>query len=137
MNLNLTDIEHAGADLTYFCHGQAKANGWWTDMSTGQDMTSTGYPKIQPIKNVGELIALAHSELSEALEAHRKLQMDDKLPNRNGLEVELADCVIRIFDIAGGLGLDVAGAIAEKLFFNSQREDHRIENRRQANGKKF
>lgn len=137
MKLDTETIKTAGQDLTYFCHGQAKANGWWTDMTTGQDMTSTGYPKIQPIKNVGELIALAHSELSEALEAHRKLQMDDKLPNRNGLEVELADCVIRIFDVAGGLGLDVAGAIAEKLSYNASRADHQIANRRALGGKKF
>lgn len=137
MNLDTATIKTAGQNLTFFCHGQAKANGWWTDMTTGQDMTSKGYPKIQPIKNVGELIALAHSELSEALESHRKLQMDDKLTDRNGLEVELADCVIRIFDIAGGLGLDVAGAIAEKLQFNANRSDHKIANRRDVGGKRF
>lgn len=137
MKLDAQTIKTAGQDLTFFCHGQAKHNGWWTDLTTGQDLTSTGYPKIQPTKNVGELIALAHSELSEALESHRKLLMDDKLPNRTGLEVELADCVIRIFDMGGGLGLDIASAIAEKLLVNSQREDHRIENRRELNGKKF
>lgn len=136
MKLDTDTIKIAGQDLTYFCHGQAKANGWWTDMTSGQDMTSKGYPKIQPIKNVGELIALA-SELSEALEAHRKLQMDDKLTDRNGLEVELADCVIRIFDISGGLGLDVAGAIASKLLFNANRSDHKIANRRDVGGKRF
>jgi len=137
MKLDMQTIITAGKDLQWFCHGQAKQNGWWTNLSTGQDLTSTGYPKIQPNRNVGELIALAHSELSEALEAHRKILMDDKLPDRTGLEVELADCVIRIFDMSGGLGLDIAGAIAEKLFFNSQREDHRIENRRDVGGKKF
>lgn len=137
MKLDTDTIKIAGQDLTYFCHGQAKANGWWTDMTSGQDMTSKGYPKIQPIKNVGELIALAHSELSEALEAHRKLQMDDKLTDRSGLEVELADCVIRLFDIAGGLGLDVAGAIASKLLFNANRSDHKIANRRDVGGKRF
>lgn len=137
MKLDAQTIITAGKDLQWFCHGQAMENGWWTDMTTGQSTRSTGYPKIQPTKNVGELIALAHSELSEALEAHRKLLMDDKLPHRTGLEVELADCVIRIFDMGGGLGLDIAGAISEKLIFNSQRLDHRIENRREANGKKF
>ena len=137
MKMDYLTIATAGKDLTWFCHGQALANGWWTELGTGKDLRSKGYPLQQPIKNVGELIALAHSELSEALEAHRKLLMDDKLPDRTGLEVELADCVIRIFDIAGGLGLDVAGASASKLEFNASRDDHRPASRREANGKKF
>jgi DNA-directed RNA polymerase subunit alpha len=55
--------------------------------------------------------------------------MDDHLVNRPMLEVELADAVIRILDMAGGLGLDVAGAIAEKLNYNDSRADHKPENR--------
>ncbi len=137
MRLNADTIKRAGYDLTFFCHGQAKENGWWTDMSTGRDMTSAGYPKIQPQKNVGELLCLVHSEVSEAMEGHRKLLMDDKLPHRTMLEVELADALIRIYDLAGGLGLDVAAAVAEKLEFNATRLDHKLENRRDTHGKKF
>jgi len=106
-------------------------------MLTGADLTSKGYPRIQPTKNVGELLCLVHSEISEAMEGHRKLLNDDKLVDRSMLEVELADAVIRIFDMAGGLGLDVSGAIAEKLLFNSTRVDHTIENRRAVGGKQF
>ena len=71
------------------------------------------------------------------MEGHRKSLMDDKLPHRPMLEVELADAVIRIFDMAGGLGLDVAGALVEKLAFNAQRADHKIENRQGEHGKKY
>jgi NTP pyrophosphatase (non-canonical NTP hydrolase) len=137
MNLDKLTVRTAASDLTYFCHGQARENGWWTDMTSGQDMTSKGYPKINPTKNVGELLCLVHSEVSEAMEGHRKLLMDDKLPNRTMLEVELADAVIRIFDMAGGLGLDVSGAIADKLEYNASRADHKIENRQAVGGKKF
>lgn len=100
---------------------------WWVDLDTGE-----------PIKrNVGELIALMHSELSEALEADRKSLMDDKLPHRNGLEVELADAVIRIMDAAGGLGLDLGAAIVEKLAYNAKRADHTREHRLGDHGKKY
>ena len=67
----------------------------------------------------------------------RKGLMDDKLPHRPMLEVELADAVIRVFDMAGGLGLDVAGAIVEKLAFNATRKDHTPEARRAEGGKRF
>lgn len=137
MILDKATIETAGQDLTFFCHGHAKGNGWWNDMTSGQDLTSTGYPKIDPNKNVGELLCLVHSEISEAMEGHRKRLMDDKLPHRTMLEVELADAAIRIFDMAGGLGLDVSGAIAEKLAYNASRADHKPENRRALGGKKF
>ena len=77
------------------------------------------------------------SEVSEAMEGDRKNLMDDKLPHRPMREVELADAVIRIFDLAGGYNLDIAGAIAEKLAFNAQRPDHKIENRVKEGGKEY
>lgn len=130
-------IEDCAALLVQQCHGQAKHNGWWTELGTGRDLTSTGYPKVLPNVNVGEKLMLAVSELAEAMEGARKTLMDDKLPHRSMLEVELADAVIRCFDMAGGLGLDIAGAMAEKLVYNGKREDHKIENRRDIGGKKF
>lgn len=108
-------------------HGTSVDCGWYHDPATGQ-----------PIKrNFGERIALIHSELSEALEADRKDLMDDKLPHRKGVEVELADAVIRIFDLAGAEGYDLAGAIIEKNKFNRSRHDHTAEGRKAANGKKY
>lgn len=101
--------------------------GWWTDLATGEPLK----------RNVGELLMLMVSELAEAMEGHRKNLMDDKLPHRPMIEVELADTLIRIFDAAGGLGLDLGGAVVEKLAYNAKREDHKIENRAKADGKKY
>ena len=101
--------------------------GWWTDLSTGE----------RKVRNVGELLCLVHSEISEAMEGHRKSLPDDKLPHRSMFEVELADAVIRIADIAGAHGLDLGGAIMEKLAYNAIRADHKPENRRAAGGKAY
>ncbi len=77
------------------------------------------------------------SEVAEAMEGHRKDLMDDKLPHRKMIEVELADAVIRIFDLAGAMNLDMGGAIAEKMNFNATRDDHKLENRKAAGGKAY
>jgi hypothetical protein len=100
---------------------------WWTDLHTGEPLK----------RNVGEMLCLVHSEISEAMEGHRKGLQDDKLPHRPMIEVELADAVIRIFDIAAGLGLDLGGAYVEKLAYNQTREDHKPENRLKAGGKAY
>jgi len=122
-------IENAAAILQHWCHKEAKDNGWWMSIETGLDMTGK--------RNMGELLCLVHSEVSEAMEGHRKNKMDNHLPHRPMLEVELADAVIRILDIAGGYNLDVPGAIVEKLEYNAQRDDHKMDNRREDGGKKF
>lgn len=115
--------------LTDECHFAALHGGWWNDIHTGESLRGK--------RNVGELLMLCVSELSEAMEGHRKSLMDDKLPHRTNFETELADCLIRIFDLAGAMNLDLGGAIGDKMVFNSKREDHKIENRLGENGKKY
>jgi len=112
--------------------------GWWTDLSTNMDLTEEARQGTRLGKAlVAEKLCLIHSEISEAMEGHRKNLQDDKLPHRKMIEVELADAVIRIMDLAGALELDLAGAIAEKLSYNKTREDHQIKNRKEANGKAY
>jgi NTP pyrophosphatase (non-canonical NTP hydrolase) len=122
----------AGDILTAACHGASKAAGWWTDKK-GQDQTNTEIMREQNIVPVK--LALIHSEVSEGLEGYRKSQMDDHLPHREMLEVELADAVIRIFDLAGALNYNLGAAISEKMTYNAQRADHKPENRKKAGGK--
>lgn len=88
-------------------------------------------------REFGTMIALIHSELSEALEGDRKGLHDDHLPHREMAEVELADAVIRIFDLAGKMGYDLGGAIYEKIEYNRKRADHQKENREKEGGKKY
>lgn len=121
-------LAHLGlVELQRICHSVAVKGGWWTNIETGQ-------PKD---RNDGELLMLMVSEISEAMEGVRKNLPDDKLLHRRMVEVELADCIVRILDYAGGRNLDIAGALIEKVSFNISREDHKIENRKLDNGKKF
>ncbi len=82
-----------------------KANGW--NCITPDEWESSPY-------KVPALLALITSEVSEALEDFRK-------GNRDHFPEELADVMIRVLDLAGGLGIDLDKAIAAKLEKNRAR----------------
>lgn len=100
---------------------------WWEDPATGEPIE----------RNVGEMLMLCVSELAEAMEGHRKGLRDDHLPERSMFEVEIVDTFIRLFDLAGGLHLDLNGAFSEKMEYNRTRADHKPENRLKEGGKKY
>ncbi len=85
-------------DLVKECYEIAKSKGWWDKR-----------------RNDAELIALMHSELSEALETLRSHRPKAELAE------ELADCCIRIFDYCGRKRIDLEKAVLEKIEKNKKR----------------
>lgn len=107
-------------------HQNAVEHGWWEEE-----------------RSIGEIIALCHSELSEALEEHRNnkpqiyfvgYDMQDRkivkdapfegaygICKPEGTAIELADCIIRILDYCAHEGIDVEKAIEIKHEYNKTR----------------
>lgn len=146
-------------ELAQQVHQTAVEHGWWecaTCGGLGGIPTVSEYNETCPTckgtgkhRNTAELLALVHSEVSEALEALRKPELDaicDKCVDgyKTGYPVglapkcrkcngtggalagsrfaeELADVVIRVLDIAAGHGIDIEAAVAEKHAYNVTR----------------
>ena len=127
--INTELVYESACILQNECHSAAVKSGWWHDPRTGSPHFGR--------RDVPTMLMLIVSELAEAMEGHRKNKFDDHIPHMGSLTVELADALIRIFDMAGGMGYDLPQAIVEKLIYNSRRADHRPENRVKKNGKTY
>jgi NTP pyrophosphatase (non-canonical NTP hydrolase) len=67
-------------------------------------------------------LALITSEIGEAVDAVRHGNPpSDHIPEYDGLSEELADVLIRCFDLAGYLKLPLAEATIAKMAFNESR----------------
>ncbi|EHB65238.1 hypothetical protein [Paenibacillus lactis] len=112
-------------ELVKAAHGNVVSKGWWDED-----------------RSFGEIIALIHSEASEALEDYRQgrspneeafigetndglsYETDEQLePHWKpiGIPSELADICIRVFDACGHYGIDLEKAIKEKMAYNATR----------------
>lgn len=94
-------------------------NNWVTSIRIGsligkahENAVDHGFWDIP--REFGTMIALVHSELSEALEADRK-------GDKEHVAEELADVFIRLADLCGGLEIDIESAILAKMEKNKDR----------------
>ena len=84
-------------ELSRLCHSIAVEKGFW-----------------EGERNIGESLMLIVTELAEAMEAHR-VRDDDNFRE------EIADAMIRLLDLCGGLGIDIEAEIEKKSNKNKKR----------------
>jgi NTP pyrophosphatase (non-canonical NTP hydrolase) len=124
------------SDLQRQVFRTALEHGWWPfeepqpggpDSDVNTFVQEIDYEAV----NIPEKLALMHSELSEALEFYRNLdefkfrapvlysgEFHDK---PDGFWIELADCIIRILDLAGAYGIDMEYLLRVKAEYNQTR----------------
>lgn len=111
MNLN---------ELARQVHDENCRAGWWDSFPNKADRIPTAR-------------MLVVTELAEAAEGARKGLMDDHLPHLKMFDVELADAAIRLLDLAGALGVDVASrphnldALCEFVYGDKENDLERLD----------
>ena len=87
-------------------HDNARAKGFWD----GE-------------RNAPSALADIHGEVSEILDALKHGDpASDKIPAFNCAEEEAADVILRVMDLAEGMGWRVAEALVAKMAYNETRE---------------
>jgi NTP pyrophosphatase (non-canonical NTP hydrolase) len=91
------------------CHSNAVSKEWWN-----------------PAPTFPEALMLVVSELAEALEDYRGTLEPQHIHQTTtgkpiGIPVEMADVIIRVFDICGGFEIPLAEAVALKMAYNKTR----------------
>jgi NTP pyrophosphatase (non-canonical NTP hydrolase) len=106
---NKDNIELSLSEFQRDCHKTSIDHGWW-----------------EGNVNVPEKLMLIVSEIAEALEDYRNGKnltgvFYDSNDKPEGFAVELADAIIRILDLCGYLGIDLAEALSVKHAYNQSR----------------
>ena len=118
------DVLHA---IQTGIHTTAKSKGWLQDLDGLQHALRQGSTAFVMdterlrLMALMEKLMLVVSELGEGVEGLRSKLMDDKLSSYSSLEVELADVMIRIFDLAEYFQLRVSEAMIDKMKYNKSR----------------
>lgn len=115
MNLETATL----AELQRVAHDNACDKGWWD----GYEQYVGGFFELTPDQLLSKLMLIT-TEVAEAAEDVRVGAMTttgEPGAKPCGFPSELADIMIRCFDLAGALGIDLQHEVVRKMLFNATR----------------